>query len=336
MNTRPAYSPAVAMGALALCCVFWGYSFPVNKIGIDTVNGHIAGTNAPHIEVQIAAASSFMGWRFLLGAALFSILFFRPLFRSKKFEFRGGLTVAFFFSTGLLLQMTGILFTRPSISGFLTALVVVFTPLAQAFLLRRPVAAATWVAVALALFGAVVMTFQPEHAAAGQSAISHTPPFPLFGELLTLLSAIMFSGQLLTLDHYGKRIDTCHITLCMFVVTAILGIAVGAILSGGVLYGGGVWRAIAADYNFQWPLATVIVLSTLMAMHLMNTYQPSIAPATASVLYCLEPIFALLFAVLFKAEVLTLQTTIGGAIILGAVLLAVKQDAQATQPAAAA
>lgn len=324
-----------AILALALCCVFWGFSFPVNQLGIHTLHSHIPAADRAPIWNEIAAASTYLGWRFLIAGLIFALAFNKPLFRGRKFAWRGGLVVGAFFGCGMLVQMIGLSFTRPSISGFLTALVVVFAPLAQAYLLKRPVSIATWGAVALALGGAWIMTQQTGDGASGSAAIVRTPPIPFFGEGLTILSAVFFTGQLLALDFFGKRDDARQITLVMFGVTAIIGIGAGAYLSGGSFYGSGAWLRAAGEFNVLWTLASVIVFSTLMAIYLMNVFQPRLAPATASVVYCLEPVFALAFSVLFQTERLTLATGLGGASILAAVLLAARQEEPAAASASA-
>ena len=52
----------------------------------------------------------------------------------------------------------------------------------------------------------------------------------------------------------------------------------------------------------------------------MNTFQPKVSPATASVVYCSEPLFAAMFSVLLGTERLTLLTVVGGGAVLAAVL----------------
>ena len=52
----------------------------------------------------------------------------------------------------------------------------------------------------------------------------------------------------------------------------------------------------------------------------MNTFQPRVSPATASVAYCSEPLFAAMFSVLLGTEQLTALTLVGGGAVLVAVL----------------
>jgi drug/metabolite transporter (DMT)-like permease len=64
----------------------------------------------------------------------------------------------------------------------------------------------------------------------------------------------------------------------------------------------------------------------------MNKYQPLVSPATASVVYCLEPLFGTLFSVAFRTEQLSQITLLGGSIILIAVIIV----ARSTPPAPSA
>jgi drug/metabolite transporter (DMT)-like permease len=66
-------------------------------------------------------------------------------------------------------------------------------------------------------------------------------------------------------------------------------------------------------------MASLVVLSSIVTNHLMNRYQPLVAAATASVIYCLEPVFGTIFSLVFKTEVLTGLTIIGGLAVLTAV-----------------
>src|SRR5437773_870899 len=83
-------------------------------------------------------------------------------------------------------------------------------------------------------------------------------------------------------------------------------------------------NVVAGLLGDWWLIAGILSLvffSSVIALHLMNAYQPHVSPAMASVVYCLEPVFATLFSVLFGMEALTVMTIGGGAVILGAVLI---------------
>jgi drug/metabolite transporter (DMT)-like permease len=78
---------------------------------------------------------------------------------------------------------------------------------------------------------------------------------------------------------------------------------------------------LMGDRVFVASMGALIVVGSVVALHLMNVYQPDVSPATACVIYCLEPVFATLWSAGFRTEQLTAITVVGGAVILGAVLL---------------
>jgi drug/metabolite transporter (DMT)-like permease len=233
---------------------------------------------------------------------------------------RGGLCVGAFFSAGIVLQIVGLRFVLPSISGILTTLVVVFTPISQAWFLRRRVGAVTWCAVVIALIGTVILSL-PNQAAVAQYNLVVKPPFPWFGEMLTIGCALMFTGQILTLDRIASVIDVRHLTWIMFATTAIVSMAIGLCFGGGAIFSGAVVKTLAADPLWLGATAILVVFSSAIAFHLMNVFQPRISPAAASVIYCLEPVFATAWSVLLGTEMLTMITFGGGAVVLAAVLL---------------
>jgi drug/metabolite transporter (DMT)-like permease len=274
------------------------------------------------IRGDVAVAATYSGWRFALTTLVYT---FAVIGRGRisAESARGGLCVGAFFSAGILLQIVGLRYVLPSISGILTTLVVVFTPISQAWFLRKRVGAVTWCAVVIALIGTVILSL-PNQAAVAQHTLAGEPPFPWFGEMLTIGCALMFTGQILTLDRFASVIDVRHLTLIMFATTAIASLAIGFASGGGAIYSAAVMKTLATDLLWLGATAILVVFSSVIAFHLMNVFQPRVSPAAASVIYCLEPVFATAWSVLLCTESLTVITWSGGAIVLAAVLLVAK------------
>lgn len=294
----------------------------------ETLPSHLAGETLP-LTVQLAVNAGFNGVRFGMAALLYWLLTRR---RQRDFsapDVSGGLLVGLFFAAGMFAQITGLRYTAPSVSGFLTALVVVFAPLAQRIIFRRAVSPRIWLAVAAALAGMVVLS-QPDATATGTEAGPITPLFPFMGEALTVIGAVFFTGQLLVLDSYGKRaqFEGARLTIVMFLATSAFSLLLSLLLGGAALCRGQVLSALATDPTVQWSMLGMTVFSSVVALHLMNSYQPRISPAAASVVYCLEPLFATLFSVLFRTEGLRAATFAGGALISAAVLIAARAAAE--------
>jgi drug/metabolite transporter (DMT)-like permease len=91
---------------------------------------------------------------------------------------------------------------------------------------------------------------------------------------------------------------------------------------GGTSIGrAGAVMGLVKDRQFIWTMTTLIVISSVLALHLMNIYQPRVSPAIASVVYCTEPLFSTLFSLVFATERLTQLTVAGGAVVIASVLV---------------
>jgi drug/metabolite transporter (DMT)-like permease len=232
----------------------------------------------------------------------------------------GGAVVGTFFAMGMLLQVTGLRWVLPSVSSFFTALPVVFAPLAQAAIFKRPVGRATWLAVGLAVVGIVLLSWPKPEAAAEHSQIS-APPIPYLGELLTIAGAAVFTAEIICVHHFGQRADAVRLTFVMLLTTSILSLLAGVALGGPSLLHGASLAGLLKDREVAWTMATLVAVSSVLALHLMNIYQPCVSPAIASVVYCTEPLFGTLFSLAFATEQLTRLTIAGGLVVIVSVLV---------------
>jgi drug/metabolite transporter (DMT)-like permease len=59
------------------------------------------------------------------------------------------------------------------------------------------------------------------------------------------------------------------------------------------------------------------ILSTIVATHLMSTYQPRVSASRAALIYLLEPVFAAVVSIIVGHDTVTGRLLLGGALILG-------------------
>jgi drug/metabolite transporter (DMT)-like permease len=308
----------LAILVLSFCCVAWGFSFPAMQISAATVDRVISHRFAlpETIQTRLAIRAAFNAWRFGIAGVICAAMSLSG--RYRRDDVLGGALVGLFFGLGMLFQVWGIQYTLPSVSSFLTALSVVFAPIAQSLILRRPVGRRVWLAVGIAVVGMTVLSLGDASDAA--SALTQSPPVPYLGQALTVIGAMCFTAQILIVDRFGQTADPSRMTTVMLLSAAAVSAVIGLAGGGGAMYRGATVVALVRDFTFDWSFAGLVVVSSVLALTLMNAWQPRIAPATAAVVYCLEPVFGTLFSVAFKTEVLTSATAIGGAIILAAVL----------------
>ena len=309
----------LAILLLALCCVFWGFSFPAMQIAAAAINRALSGDPLGAQVSELAIRGTFNGWRFAIAGLLCLVLNAHRFRHVTAHELSGGLVVGAFFGGGMLLQVYGLKYTLPSVSSFLTALPI-YAPLGQALILKRPVGRTVWTAVGIAVIGIVVLSAGGNDPQA-QGALVQRPPVPYLGEILTILGTMMFAGQILSVDRFGQKSDPSRLTTIMLLTSGVISLLIGLSAGGKVMYHAPFLTSLSHDRQFAGYFTGLVLISSVLALQLMNTWQPKIAPATATVVYCLEPVFGTLFSILFGTEALTPWTVIGGAVILTAVLL---------------
>ncbi len=271
---------------LALVCVtaVWGSTFFLLK---DLVR------QMPPLD--------FLGARFALAGLLVVIFQFRRIRGAGQTEWKRGFVLGALYSAGQLLQTVGLQYTDASISGFVTGMYVVFTPILVAILFGKRLGAKVWVAAAMATAGLAFLSVQ-----GGAGGVSLGA-----GEALTLAGAFFYALHIVFLGRWAKESDP--ITLGM-VQTVAAGIILGAAaLPGGVALpqGVGAWS------SFLY----MTVVAGLGAIVLQTWAQSRLEATTAAVIMTTEPVFAAGFAIIFGGEALTGRLFLGGALVLAAMFL---------------
>jgi len=276
---------ALALAGLILMATGWGSTFFVIKDILDRLD-----------------AADLLGVRFTVTALVLAAGLAPQLRRLDARCWRQGLAMGLLFSTGQLLQTYGLAYTSASISGFLSGLYVVLTPVMEALLLRARVGRRIWLAVALATIGLGVLTIAPGFGAAGFGV----------GEVLTLACSVAFAGHIV----YTGRVSTPDRALRLSVVQSFM-IAACCLLAA--IPGGIALPSNTGDWLVVGYLAIITGAATIV---LQVWAQARVSPSRAAIIMASEPIWAALFAILAGQEAFTERTLVGGTALVTAMLLA--------------
>ncbi len=268
--------------ALILLTVLWGTTFTVVKVAME-----------------IASPGVFLALRFSLAAAVLGAVALARRDRVGPGFWRHGLLLGLFMLVGFALQTTGLRFTTPARSGFITGLSVMLVPLIAHFTLRRPVRWTAWAGVGLAVVGAALL--------ARPFGVPANPDQPL-GDLLTVGCAGAYALQIAFMSEWSHRHPLVPFTLLQVSV-----VAAGALLM--IPFEGG--RLDAS----RWPeLAGVVaftgVVVTAGAFFVMNWAQRHTTAVRAALIYALEPVSAAFFSWAVIGEQLGAVGWTGGALIV--------------------
>ena len=286
MNARHNLQLKLAPWALLTVSVAWGLAFVVMK---------------PAIERQ--SVNNFLFTRFVL--AVLVMILIRPqvvkLF-TKDLLLRG-FGAGLFLGGGYILQTVGLANTGAAITGFVTGLYVILTPLFAAVIFKDRISKTTWAYVFVATIGLGLLSLH------GWSVG--------YGEFLVFLSAIAFAAHITALSKWSAGRDVYAMTITQLIMCAIL-TGIASSIEG---------YSPPPDYGVWAVVVFTAVFCTAIAFIVQTWSQAHMSATKVAVILTMEVVFAAIFAIIFGGERLTLQSAIGGILVVVAMYLIVLKEA---------
>jgi drug/metabolite transporter (DMT)-like permease len=330
-----------AIMALVMVNFLWGFSFPLIKVLNLEIQDHFEpGASAASNGLLISGSAWIIAIRFAVAMGLLLVVC-RRLVRTVRWPhvLAGGAIGTLFFA-GLFLQVAGLATIPASRSGFLTSLVVVWTPIFATLFERQIPRRLTIVGAAVSIVGVSILTgmirLELNDFGIASDALSKWQ----VGDSLTSIAVLFFALQIILVDYFGKRYESTAFTPSMFASTMVWGFVVFGALQltsvpttelpideplNGTFNG---WMDLTLQARFWIPSVLLSVFSTLLAFLLMNRYQPVLTAGQAAVIYTLEPLFASIWAmflpgwmmvfcaVVYANETLTWNLVVGGTLLI--------------------
>ena len=238
----------------------------------------------------------FLAIRFAIASVALYLLAPRALGRLSATARKNAVVLGLLYGIAQILQTAGLAHTPASVSGFITGMYVVCTPLLAALILHTRITPVTWGAVALATAGLAVLTLN------GFSVG--------YGEALTLVAAILYALHIVGLGAWAGAREAMGMTILQLVVITLI-CFVATVPNGIVL----------PDNTADWlSIVYMAVFAGALALAGQTWAQAHLPPTRAAIIMSMEPVFAAFFAVLLGGEALTLRMALGGAMVLAAML----------------
>ncbi len=280
---------------LLLGSVIWGAAFVAQRVGMDHVGPY-----------------TFNGVRMLLAWLVMipvTVLFGSKAKKApddtepdKKEQWTAGLLCGTLLFAATSLQQMGLVTTTAGKAGFITALYVVLVPVAAWLLFRKNPGKVIWLGVAVAV-AALWLLCMP---AGGGFRLQG-------GDMLVLGCAVCFTFQILCVDRYAPRVSGVRLARDQFLVTGGLSMVIA--LAAETISWEGIREAAV-------PILYAGILSGAVGYTLQVLGQRDTDPTVASILMCLESVFALLTGVIVLGEKMTVRETVGCVMMFSAVILA--------------
>ena len=291
-------SARIALLALLVVTIIWGWTFSWMKEAIDTGAAQL-GAGMPLV------VGLFMTVRFGIAALLMPV--FIPASRrgaKQSGVMRDGGLIAAILYLGFLLPMFGLEGVDPAVSAFLTSLYVGFVALFTAFLDKKPLGWVAVVGVLMVTIGAAFISGPPQ--------LSFDTP-----EWLTVLCAVLFAAHIVATDKVTRRSPPLAVAWISFAW-----VAVGS--AGLLAYGLSLRPDVTLEAlitllltpSFLRPALLAGILGTLVALSLLTNYQKVLSPVRAAILYSLEPVWAAIIALVLGQVGLDGWLMFGGGLLL--------------------
>ena len=281
---------------LMLAAIIWGSAFIFQKMGMDHIGPFTFGA-----------------FRFILGSLpLLVVIYIAGKLNDRKpLEVRkeitpwtdktlliGGLLCGIGSFAGASLQQIGLVYTTAGKAGFLTSLDIVIVPFFMLFL-RQKVSRITWLGVAVALFGAWML--------------SVTEGFTIeIGDAFVMGCALAYSFQIMFIDHYAEKVDPLKLSFIQFFITGLLSIPFALIFET---------IELQSIIDCAGPILYVAFMEVTLAFTLQVVGQKYTPAASAAIIMSLESPFAVLCGAMFLGEVMSGRELTGCVIMFAAFII---------------
>lgn len=269
----------VAVALLLVTSAIWGSTFVVVKQAVSQTS-----------------VLDFLAWRFLLAGLLLAVLRPRALVRLGRRGWRHGALLGVALAAGYMTQTYGLEYTSAAVSGFLTGLQVVFTPVIAWMVLRHRPGRRTWAAVVIATAGLGVLALRGA-------------PFGA-GEALTVLSAGLFAVQIVGLERWATAKDAYGLATVQLLTIGAASLMAASPGGIGMPRTPAIWGAVVLT----------ALAATAFAFVVQTWAQSHLSASSAAVVFTTEPLFAALFAWV-SGEQLGWALVVGGVLVVLAMLV---------------
>ena len=266
---------------LSLNSLIWGSTFIITK---NTVS---------HYD-----PFALLTLRFLIASIVLYIWIYKKKLKTSCF-------LKFGIITGILQflmyasQTIGLKYTSPSNSAFITGLFIVFIPIVNFLVFQKKPKLQDIIATIIAFIGIWIIT--------GGIQQFNT------GDLITLLAAIAYAVYIIVSAYALKKgINPIVLTFQQLLVTALISAAIAFYKK--VTF-------IAPNNHTYISILYLGIFASFLVYVIQNTMLQKVNPILVSIIFSLEPVFALLFSWILKYELFSFTKLIGGGLIFIAIII---------------
>ena len=281
--------------ALFLTALTWGLSFVAQRAGMDYVG-----------PFTFNAVRSIIGG-FSLLPVISIVKLIQEDTRTKEVRFEQRVTLAkagtlcgLALFTAMSIQQYCMLYSPAGKAGFITALYIIYVPLISMLFLGQKLSNNVKISVVIAVIGLYLLCFKES-----TGGFSHY-------DIWLLVGAFFYGVHILVVNYFSDKVNAVKTSCVQFFVVGLLSIPLM------FLYETPTWSSIAAC---KVPILYAGILTCGVAYTLQIFGQKYTAPVIASLILCLESVFAVVGGTIILHETMTLREILGCVLMISAVIL---------------
>lgn len=282
---------------LILCAFIWGMAFSAQSAATDFIEP-FTFVFLRSIITSIVLFLVFPLLRRMSGVS-------EPARENGRHTLALGAVLGAILFVAMALQQIGIEYTTAAKSGFVTALYIVIIPVIGLFIGRR-IGKLVWLGVAVSLVGMCLLCLKDDLSVN-------------IGDWITLGCAIVFSFHIITVDRYAGGMNAVLLSAVQFGACALCALPFMLIFETPSLEN---IRACAVSILYA------AVFSGAIGYTLQMVGQKYTEPTLASLLMCLESVFAAIGGWVLLGEALSVREMLGCLLMLGASVIAQLPDSR--------
>lgn len=228
-----------------------------------------------------------------------------PLTKEQKsYHIKGGIICGIVLTVAANIQQIALQYTTPGKGGFITAMYILFVPLAGIFF-KKKVSLKVWIGVLVAVAGLYFLCIN-------ESLTVNK------GDALLLLCAVGFTFHIMVIDKFSPQCDGIRLSIVQFVTAGVISVIIMLILEKPD------WNDLIAAWL---PIVYAGALSCAGGYTLQIVGQKySSNPTVASLLMSLESVFSVLAQMVILSSIPTAKEFFGCILMFAAIVLAQLPD----------
>lgn len=284
--------------------LIWGTAFVAQKSGMDamppvafngirTVIGGIALLPVICIMTRVAKNKG---------------TFHEETPQEKKTLWIGGICCGLALCAAGNIQQIGMCYTTAGKTGFITALYVILVPL-LGLILKQKIRPIFWACVVASAIGLYLLCIPAD---GGFGSVNK-------GDLIILLCSLMFAFHILTIDHFSPKVNGVKLSCIQFFVAGGLSCLLMFIIDPALGFSLPTWANIQAGW---FEILYAGIMSCGVAYTLQVVGQKDVEPTLASMILCLESVFAVIAGAILLGETMGPREIIGCVLMFVAIMVA--------------